>query len=543
MPRDHIGRHRSAAWTPGLAVATLSFIIVLLTTVRQVGVYDEGIILTGGARMMAGELPSRDFYTNYGPGQFLLSGIAFKVFGHTMLVARILDALQLAIVIALCWSVTRSVASTSIALPGALCALAMALTSRSPLFPLVPATALSILAAWVTARRLAQPPRRFEYLVPSLIIGAVSLFRYDVAVLVGLALGFAVLYIRWRQYRSGQVGHPAIWRSIRGYSTCLAMTASLVIILLLICGMFPYTVRDLFVYNSSNYVAMRNLPFPRLSDINGMPSGALVYLSPVIVLGAAIVVSTTGLRAHAVRAQSAFDGRLILLVCFASLSAALFAKGLVRTSPLHMLGGNLAAVPAACAAFAIILDRTTAPRGLGRRTAQFAFLALALLWFGAVFELDVAERNVRSVFDSKSRSEPRRIWPLDVEDHRLAALRDLAARVKEGERILSVTGRHDKVFVNDISAYWLLDRLPGTRWHHFDPGVQTSRAVQREMIEEAERLEVRTILRDRTWDHVEERNLSALSSGVGAFDDYLSSNFDLVASYGSVDILTRKPAR
>ncbi len=63
------------------------------------------------------------------------------------------------------------------------------------------------------------------------------------------------------------------------------------------------------------------------------------------------------------------------------------------------------------------------------------------------------------------------------------------------------------------------------------------------MIEEAERLEVRTILRDRTWDHVEERNLSALSSGVGAFDDYLSSNFDLVASYGSVDILTRKPAR
>ncbi len=37
--------------------------------------YDSGIILTGGMRILNGELPYRDFFTMYAPGQFYIDAI------------------------------------------------------------------------------------------------------------------------------------------------------------------------------------------------------------------------------------------------------------------------------------------------------------------------------------------------------------------------------------------------------------------------------------------------------------------------------------
>ena len=48
------------------------------------------------------------------------------------------------------------------------------------------------------------------------------------------------------------------------------------------------------------------------------------------------------------------------------------------------------------------------------------------------------------------------------------------------------TGRHDKIFANNILFYFLANRRPATKWHHFDPGLQTSAEIQREIITELE---------------------------------------------------------
>ncbi len=59
-------------------VFLMSYLILFIGMSLQPNVYDEGIILTGAMRVVAGELPHQDFYANYGPGQFYLIAGLFK---------------------------------------------------------------------------------------------------------------------------------------------------------------------------------------------------------------------------------------------------------------------------------------------------------------------------------------------------------------------------------------------------------------------------------------------------------------------------------
>ena len=52
---------------------------------------DEGIVLQGAQRIMAGQVPYRDFFTFYTPGSFYFTALLFKIFGDSILTAR--DAL------------------------------------------------------------------------------------------------------------------------------------------------------------------------------------------------------------------------------------------------------------------------------------------------------------------------------------------------------------------------------------------------------------------------------------------------------------------
>src|SRR5579862_8928781 len=49
---------------------------------------DEGVILQGAERILAGQVPYRDFFSFYTPGSFYWMALLFRVFGNSMLVAR-----------------------------------------------------------------------------------------------------------------------------------------------------------------------------------------------------------------------------------------------------------------------------------------------------------------------------------------------------------------------------------------------------------------------------------------------------------------------
>ena len=88
--------HGEALRQPFVALAIvflLSYLLLFLGMPRRPGMYDEGIVLTGAMRVVAGQVPYRDFYFIYGPAEiYILAGL-FKLFGPSLLAERLFDLL------------------------------------------------------------------------------------------------------------------------------------------------------------------------------------------------------------------------------------------------------------------------------------------------------------------------------------------------------------------------------------------------------------------------------------------------------------------
>lgn len=101
--------HRRAEWLPRAAIGCAAFLLIYLTLAdRVIPAADEGIYLQGGANVLRGEMPYRDFFALTGPGSFWLLAAIYRVFGVTLRAARMLTALDLSLMTALtCWLVSR----------------------------------------------------------------------------------------------------------------------------------------------------------------------------------------------------------------------------------------------------------------------------------------------------------------------------------------------------------------------------------------------------------------------------------------------------
>ena len=83
---------------------------------------DEGIVLQGAERILAGQIPYRDFFSFYTPGSYYLLAGLFRVFGDSFAVARISLALVGAICSVLTYVLARRVCPRGIALFAAILA-------------------------------------------------------------------------------------------------------------------------------------------------------------------------------------------------------------------------------------------------------------------------------------------------------------------------------------------------------------------------------------------------------------------------------------
>jgi 4-amino-4-deoxy-L-arabinose transferase-like glycosyltransferase len=70
---------------------------------------DEGILVNGAQMVSQGALPYRDFFEIWGPGSFYWLGMFFKLFGTSILVARIILLLTVCLTIILLYWMTRRI--------------------------------------------------------------------------------------------------------------------------------------------------------------------------------------------------------------------------------------------------------------------------------------------------------------------------------------------------------------------------------------------------------------------------------------------------
>ena len=117
----------------------LGFVYLLLAIFQPLAIYDEGLVIYSAERVARGEVPYRDFWAVYAPGQFYTLAGIFRVFGFSILTERIWDSVtRLTLCIVLLMVSRRLISKGAVYLPVSIILLFLS-SCGSYGYPVIPA--------------------------------------------------------------------------------------------------------------------------------------------------------------------------------------------------------------------------------------------------------------------------------------------------------------------------------------------------------------------------------------------------------------------
>jgi hypothetical protein len=536
----------------------VSFVILFIGMDRGFDFYDEGLILVGAMRVAAGQVPHRDFYANYGPGQFYTLAWLFDLFGRSILVERIYDLALRAAIVTVTYGITAAYCRRWIAICTTIVCGFWLFSAGLPsiAYPIIPILLLTLVGSRLLLPIFQGEVRTWRMLAAGGLAGLVALFRYD----VGFALAFvhfctiATAALLWKRKEDGFRAwkRSGLLPYLAGIA-CVFLPPAL--LYLAIAPIHPF-LHDIILYPTKYYARARRLPFPgvRWRSLENMAVYLPIAVSALCLYsvitakgrGETRATSTNGI----VRSQT-WTGFFVL---FGLLSTVFYFKGIIRIS----IGQILLSLIPAVIALAVLYEYSSHGNRVLHRIVQWTMaLSIFTATWSALKEVRVLYLGHESVLEEVLsppgpaflRAETN--WcgvpnPLHtglcflVDPAHAEIISYISDHTSPGERIFIGLSRHDRILMNDLLTYFVSDRLPATRWSHFDPDLQTRADIQTEMINELDRQAVRYVILEGQYDSlVQASNDSSKSSGVTILDDYIRGNYHQVESIGSLSVWLR----
>jgi hypothetical protein len=508
------------------------FVGLVATMWRQVVLYDEGIILTGAARVLDGEVVHRDFYASYAPGQFHVVAGLFALFGPSVLVLRLYDLAVRAAILVLVHVVLRRRYGRRIAWAGMLPCVPWMISGTHYGYPVFPCLLLALLGCMALCGGSVGDRRHL--FAAGAAAGAVAYFRYDVGAAVALAYALSL------GLEARAEGRPwrAAWRELARFGSGTAVVVVALMLWLWSVGALGAAASDLAW--QAVYPRMRSHPFPDAVAIAVHPEAVAVYV-PLVALAGAVAIALGRRRLGAPPAD-----RLVLHLW--PLTVAFAAKAWVIPSVIHMV---MALVTATMLSVALLAERRARPAALLLALVVAAAAVVVLVrrvgetieyprFSGVGWIAEIAGWRERDDFQRPGCPPLVRLDPGMLHEDYVRMTQLLKAVSDPAERVLITNARHDRGWSNAIALYFLAERQPCTRWHQFDPGVTTTREVQQAVIADVEAARVRWLLVDAIlFDYVSPGE-SGVSSGVHDLDEYLLAHYRPVAFAGGMSVWAAK---
>jgi len=497
---------------------------------RPIGPYDEGILLTDAHLISLGDVPYRDFYSNYPPGSYLAIVALWKVFGVSVAVERALGVLaHLAIACSAGW-VVALVRGTRFSTPTAGAVLVWLAWLGTPAYAWLLALACALLACGLTLRA-PQRASRGAWTLAGAALGAVGCFRHDlfvylVASLMAVAATWVLVGRRGRIARAEWT--PAAWAAL-GAALPLAL---LWLPTLALAGPGP-VVDDLYRTQLDHVMPARALPMPELTTLVSLPplpfpvpafigrgyetAVALTLVGPLLALLALALAPRLGLRSRL--------GPALLV----ALSAAVIPQMAGRSDPYHAF---LAVPPALLVLCALVESWGRGGGSHGLITAA----AFAVLGMPVTKQLEMPTSETPAAWQ---RGYPGYGTLPETEPARAAVLDFVTTHTAPGEPIYVGLTDHSRVFVSEMDLYFLADRPGATRIMQFDPNVVNREDVQRRMASEIDASGARVAILSSRFGDMVEPNASAVA-GSRFLDEYLLQEFEVVGAAGPYQLLLRR---
>lgn len=524
---------------------------------RRPGFYDEGIMLTGAMRVAAGQIPHRDFHYIYGPAEiYLLSGL-FKIFGTSLLAERLFDLLIKALLVTSVYAIVLSYCRRAIAIFISVVTILWLYGMKEFGIATTPISLLNLVGSYLILPTFVGRVSTRRMFAAGAISGVAALFRPDTGIaLVGIhacVISIAV-YLRFK----GTANRLAIfastfWPYLLGFALLTIPAA----IYYLSVAPLAAMLEDIVFYPAKYYHRGRYLPFPGI-DVKGLENLG-VYL-PIAITG----VSLYALVARRLRVRPSDADRLDntrqtqewygFLVTFTILLIVMYLKGLVRAAPLQMY---LAIVPSLLLAAVLFQHRASFSRPVRISISGLLWLSfLPAAWsalhevrFEYVWHSSVAERILSLTRNAGPGTETE--WckianPLTTgfcffpEEDRVHAIEFIGSHTQPGQTLYVGVSHHDRIFANDNIIYFATQRIPATRWSHFDPDLQNRYDIQKQMVDELERNAPPYIVLDSEFELSREPNDSSKSSGVTLLDRYIHDKYQAGETFGTMSVWQRR---
>ena len=196
---------KATIWAVFWPVLAAAYFGALLTQAPEV--YDEGLSVSGATRILRGQLPYRDFSTGYSPARFYTIAGVLKVFGATVLAARVWDMVWRLAIVGLGILLARATSPRQPVHPLPLiCAGMVTGAVGFPLYPMISGMLPCLAAVLCAGVYLNQRGVRWLFF-SGIAAGAAVLYRHDLTACVCGADAFQRDYVQVAEF-----GRYTIWR-------------------------------------------------------------------------------------------------------------------------------------------------------------------------------------------------------------------------------------------------------------------------------------------------------------------------------------------
>jgi len=464
----------------------LAALLSASTIWREIGPHDEGLMLQAAARIADGQLPYRDFWWNYAPGQPFLLAPFDALLGPSLVPWRVVRVVLDATVALLAYRLAvRETGSGRLAL------LAWTAVAGATAFPTGPGPNPAALALGLGA--LLAAPRRA--VLAGALAGLAMVFRLEIG--AAAALGAALL------------AAPAI--RVVGVAGAVGLLGWLPFLAVAPSQALDQTVGFLAIQD------LQRLPFPLDPSAVGPDPNKLLelWLPLILVAGTALWALHALVRRPPLRA-----------LALGPLALGGLAYLLGRTDEFHL-------VP-----LAVALPLLLVAAAARERSAAVRALLLAVV---ALIALHGLERKAGQLLRPPELARV----PGPAGD----GVRATAAEAADLRRLLRVIGdrsifvappRFDQVTVGNPLLYVLADRENPTRYDVIQPGVVTTQEVQREIVRDLRRARPDLLVRWRDPRTRPEPNGSGRSSGVRRLDAELARAYGPPRRIGAFEVRKRR---
>lgn len=532
-----------------------AFLVLFLLSNRFVNLYDEGLLLTAVMRTMAGQVLHRDFYYNYGPGQlYLLAGL-FKVFGTSVLVERLTFSFAASGLVLSTYVLAHKFCSRAISFAVAVLCLLWILGEfmrQGLMNPLIPA--LALWACWMVVPVNEARLQRRRAAIAGVLSGILFLFRYDMGIGLAVANLFGVGVVLWLRDRDvRRAARSLATRILWPYAAGFAIVSVPPMLAYLSVAPLHDLLYDIVLYSSKYYRVARRLPFPTRHSGRQFEDFVVYVLPLLMALSVWAAYRWMSARRRSEDEASATPESSAMLILLSVAAAMMYVKGLVRVGAGQMNSSTLLCVLLAAILFQYRRKLETWVR------IPFAAAAIVLLMTAVSAAMGKVETgghlqpmmiNWLAVPNRQPPSPPLKSWcqfdePVTrgmcfvMDPDHIQAVEYLVAHTTPSDTLYVGLSHHDRIFINDNATYFAAQRLPATKWSHFDPFLQNREDIQTEMIGELERNRPPYVVLDSEFDKIREPNASSISTGVHLLDDYIAAHYTLVQTFGELTILKR----